>query len=293
MSLEGCTVAGLLHGDGYLHPSVSTSLWAANCELDDVELSGGGTSQLTDCDFLVADISGYFEYEYTGVQDVRVTSCTGDTVHVGTVATFHSDGSTFDAVRLHGGLHALPEIWAQDSSLGDLLLTEHCGSVSLVCCDLASLRFDAAEYGSDWFRVTGCAVRGPMQLDVPGLGGRIIHNTILGDFEYADASWGWPHQFQSNIVTGAASIAAEDPLVASHNDFVGDVFIVADGDSVVANMSEPPLFCGEPDDLTLQDCSLCVGSAHDGGDIGAFSVGCECAVAIERSSWGGIKGLYR
>jgi hypothetical protein len=93
---------------------------------------------------------------------------------------------------------------------------------------------------------------------------------------------------------GQTSILAGLPLAVTHNDFAGGAYIDVPGDSVFANISEDPLFCDPASlDYTLEDCSPCVGAAHDGGDIGAFGVGCECIIAVEGVSWGRIKNLYR
>jgi hypothetical protein len=129
-------------------------------------------------------------------------------------------------------------------------------------------------------------------------GFRLLHNTILGDLvnplEVWDGSPGDGRWVRSNIVMGLTELYDGGQLVISHNDFVGPVSITAPGDSVYANISDDPLFCDEEaDDYTLQDCSPCLGAAHDGGDIGAFGVGCDCDVAVEDSSWGRIKDHFR
>ena len=96
----------------------------------------------------------------------------------------------------------------------------------------------------------------------------------------------------SNIIMGSIDITVADWLELRNNDLLGDVN--APGATFTDNISEDPLFCEEQTgDYTLQDCSPCLGAAHDGGDIGAFGEGCECDVAVEDASWGRIKDLYR
>jgi hypothetical protein len=82
--------------------------------------------------------------------------------------------------------------------------------------------------------------------------------------------------------------------VVTHNDFAGGFTVVDPGDSVHSNISLPPLLCDAASgDYTLQECSPCVGAAHDGGDIGAFGVGCQCVTAVREVTWGKIKSLFR
>ena len=117
----------------------------------------------------------------------------------------------------------------------------------------------------------------------------LSHNTILGDLTLCCAA-----TVRSNVVSGRAELFGGDGYVISHNDFVGGLVVTSPGDSVYANISEPPLFCNPAGgDYTLQDCSPCVGAAHDGGDIGAFGVDCECMVVVEHKSWGAVKAMYR
>jgi hypothetical protein len=59
------------------------------------------------------------------------------------------------------------------------------------------------------------------------------------------------------------------------------------------NISADPLFCGASQgDFTIDASSPCAGTAPDGGDIGAFGVGCG-AVVVEPLSWGRIKAMFR
>jgi hypothetical protein len=84
-------------------------------------------------------------------------------------------------------------------------------------------------------------------------------------------------------------------MTFSHNDVMGTLNI-APGDSVYANISADPYFCGQlSGNYTLAEDSPCVGTAHDGGDIGAFGIGCgpSTAVVEEEMSWGTIKSLFR
>jgi hypothetical protein len=127
------------------------------------------------------------------------------------------------------------------------------------------------------------------------------HSTILGDFicDY-DTPAGWqgyqPQGVVSNIIGGSSYVNLEfiDFPVVTHNDFVGGYTVLGPPDNVHSNMSEPPLFC-DPDagNYGLQECSPCVGAAHDGGDMGLFGVQCACVTVVVHKSWGSIKAMYR
>jgi hypothetical protein len=151
-------------------------------------------------------------------------------------------------------------------------------------------------------RLFDCLVRGDVTMDVALdeyvlHGVRLFHNTVLGDLSiehriYDDAI-PWPYHVRSNIISGVTAFTGWDEclLAVTHNDFVGGVTYTAACDSVFANTSEDPLFC--PGDLTLQECSPCVSTAHDGGDRGAFGVGCPCETPVEETSWSGVKAMFR
>jgi len=154
--------------------------------------------------------------------------------------------------------------------------------------------------------LTDCVIHGSISLpgetedDVSCI--RLLHNTILGSLwlavpppEYYLTCYPWG--IRSNIVVGQTEIWLDPsfwPVPITHNDFVSGFSISAPGDSVLANLSVDPLFCDLPaGDLALQDCSPCIGAAHDGGDIGRFGVGCECASLVESVTWGRLKALFR
>jgi predicted outer membrane repeat protein len=62
------------------------------------------------------------------------------------------------------------------------------------------------------------------------------------------------------------------------------------------NLSSNPLFCDIPSgDVTYETCSPCLaGNNTCGHDIGATpSTGCSCGGAIEATTWGAIKALYK
>jgi len=166
---------------------------------------------------------------------------------------------------------------------------------------------DLNQYSCGSIEAEGCLFGGDVEVYVdlyylePGYASaEVLHNTFLGDLmlRYAGGGEGFvcPLTVRGNIVAGATHIMGnaiyDDCTVISHNDFVGFAGLPPQCDSIYANISFDPLFCGSGDH-TLQECSPCVGTAHDGGDIGAFGVGCECATVVEETSWGRVKHLYR
>jgi len=157
--------------------------------------------------------------------------------------------------------------------------------------------------GYPGFRLTmeGCLVGNFDMLSDAG-DCRLIHNTFTEWF-YCQLDDDVPGSaIRSNIFTGYTSIIAEggpgsDPrLPVTHNLFEHhETYVTALYDSLAVNFwYEDPRFCGWST-YTLEDCSPCIGAAHDGGTIGAFGIGCDCTLvnAVEEKSWGAIKALYR
>ena len=292
--LERCQVSGSLHGHGTWSDWGALSLQATDCSLEGIDLFGGGWSYLTRCTFGNAEVVGWFDYINTGPQRFILTSCEGDTVHIGAVAELDASDSGLGGVRLHGGYHAWPSIRGRDSDLGHVRLTDDCDIVDVHDCGLLSFSYVTEAYGGGaLFEIIGSTVHGSVSVQCVELGPRIEHNTIMGGFEYTGDWWASPNKFRSNIVVGHTTIETAGPLVISHNDFVGGFHIVAPGATVTANIESDPLFCDSPDDVSLQLCSPCVGAAHDETDIGAWGVGCECSTPVLETSWGAIKSGYR
>lgn len=128
---------------------------------------------------------------------------------------------------------------------------------------------------------------------------RFIHNTFPGWFYCQPNDPGPSSAIRSNIFVSYTTIHAESGgspvLPVTHNLFMDeDTYVTALPDSLLANIwFEDARFC--PGEYTVEDCSICIGHAHDGGIIGAFGVGCDCTLvnAVEERSWGAIKALYR
>jgi hypothetical protein len=128
----------------------------------------------------------------------------------------------------------------------------------------------------------------------------VSHTTVLGDmtcdYEHSESWTTFVSGIRGNIVMGSTflNLAFIETPVVSHNDFVGGAEIWGDQSSVYSNISSAPLFCGfSSGDYTLQECSPCAGTAHDGGNMGAYDIGCPCFSVVEEKSWGAIKAMYR
>ncbi len=129
---------------------------------------------------------------------------------------------------------------------------------------------------------------------------RVEQSTILGNLTCDYDTWeSWSpelNDIRSNIVGGSTYVHLSfvDVPIVTHNDCVGGLQVVGVQDSVHSNISLPALFCDPTSaDYTLQECSPCVGAAHDGGDIGVYGVGCQCLSTVQSRSWGAIKAMYR
>ena len=171
------------------------------------------------------------------------------------------------------------------------------GDVQLTDCTVDSLFWLSSFYPQEPLVLEHCLVKGNIYMVYQEAGAfQISHNTILGSFTYSGTgTHSSYHDFRSNVVLGDCSVdAGPGSAVVSHNDVLGDIAVSASGGSVSDNFSEDPLFCDEfSADYSLEDCSPCVGAAHDGGDVGAYPVGCACMVPVQQQSWGRIKALFR
>jgi len=301
---DSCVTRGLV--SAYHSLAVPSSrVDAFDCELESVRIRGGGRSRLVRCVAGEADFSGFFDAMTFGAYvDLETVDSTVGLLSLA-FGGCESSGDTYGAIDLHGGMHSWPTFEGEQSWLGDFTATRECDFIVLSDCEFTSLTYDGEDaVGQSHFIVTGCTIEENVLFDCSeswddALPVELKHCTVLGDLTYTGESCSWyGRKIKGNIVMGETFIGAGECMRVSHNDFVGGVTIVAPGDSVFANISAPPLFCNEAGgDYTLQECSPCVGAAHDGGDIGAYGVGCDCATSVEGfpedASWGRIKSFYR
>jgi len=96
------------------------------------------------------------------------------------------------------------------------------------------------------------------------------------------------------FLESSAALSCCDIIGNAGGDWVG---CIEDQYGIDGNISADPLFCDpENGDYTLDACSPCLPGNHphgvDCGLIGALGQGCG-ATAVEETSWGRIKALYR
>jgi hypothetical protein len=305
--LEDCSVQGRIWGGGY-YACVTLN----NSIVSRLGTTGGGvTSYLEHSRIDTARFSGIaFEVGHS----VESFESTYGSLDHGNLTEIHSENDSIGSLRVQGGLDVFGYVAATGSTI-DRLLATTAPFLELSDCLLGELTYLGDEFSDDRpsFAMDGCIILRDLEFDFdPGIvtaardtrsesigpvyGVDITHNTILGGFSFGLYDEFAEGQFlaRGNIVVGSTDITSQSNLVVSHNDFVGGSVIDVAGDSVYANIGADPLFCGDIlGDYTLQDCSPCLGAAHDGGDIGAYGVGCECQDAASRTSWGRVKSMLK
>jgi len=190
-----------------------------------------------------------------------------------------------------------------------------CAQVWLTGSAIADLQY--LSWWETWpsLSLSDCLVTGDLTVSIPSwsshpsavsfgrrdtdpIGIEIEHCTVIGEFglEVGVPLNLFPRRHvRGNIVQGSTVIdLAYHYAVISHNDFAGGASVAAPGDSVYANIEADPLFCGaSSEDFRLQECSPCVGSAHDGSNMGRYQETCECLTTLQAMSWGAVKARFR
>lgn len=266
------------------------------CDADEVIVGGVGDRVIVQ-DSRVGTLyagGGYSGIYYYGIAESH--SSTIGTLKV-TGGTASSDGDTASVVWVEAHIDCYSTLEASGGSFGNVTL-EGGGEVTLEDCITESVVV-RSEIGG-WLNMTGCLVRGDvlagpydpwMSYDL-FCGPNLTHCTVLGGCHWSFDDYPPVITTLSSIIAGPVSVPDGSSAEFRSCDLVGSVD--APGATFVDNISAAPLFCNAPgDDYTLQDCSPCVGVAHDAGDIGAFGVGCECYVGVNQTTWGRVKGLYR
>ena len=297
-----------------------------------VTLSGSGATTLEDCVIGDATFSGYYYFDpwgggtycyhhsvsSTGTQfsSVSIGCCGFDSsqdyighLELGTWSSCEAIGTVFgsvgagdgallslDGCTVEGDIDLQPACWVHSSSPQAILT--HC----TVYGDLRMEQTFAGGSPHGMLDVSHSTVMGDLISSWSNLWSAstdLQHNTIMGNLVSTWNHIDWVTLLvRGNIITGQTRfefIGDSGWALATHNDFVGGLTLVScSPDSIYANLNEDPLMCN-PDvgDLTLQECSPCVGAAHDGGDMGAHGVGCACLSAVLPTSWGRLKALYR
>ncbi len=90
--------------------------------------------------------------------------------------------------------------------------------------------------------------------------------------------------------SSSAELICSDVYGNAGGDWIG---CIAGQEGTMGNFSDDPLFCDAPNgDLTLSADSPCL-DAPGCGQVGAFGEGCGGSTAVEQTSWGEIKRIFR
>jgi hypothetical protein len=305
--LEDCEITGRVGGGYYYGEAI-----VDNCTMTSLGVGGGmRCTEVSDSRIGRLSIGGV---QFQAGNALRSKGSCYTLLDLGPMVGASCSGDSIGTVSVPGGLDCYSTLSAEDCVI-DSVFGSRSPEIMLDRCVVGelratyegwcypvhvplSLRYCLVEGSviveSEWASAVLASADPGGQRQIWGL--RLLHNTILGDLVYpvdVPVQWSDEHWVRGNIVVGQTELYGGDFLVISHNDFLGGFEYQVHSDSIYANISQPPLFC-DPlgQDYTLEDCSPCVGASHDGGNMGAFDVGCDCT-AVLRKSWGAIKGMFR
>ena len=307
-----CEVPGELRGGNFNQSYASTTI--TECTVGQVRIWGGyyGASIVTASEIGSASFTGRYIYDWGASWCEGHTLETCDSVFGDlTLACDSGITSNSDVIGVLSG-NDRTDCYATGSTFGSIELGF--GDLELLDCIVTGSAevngFASSSSYANWdVDIEGTVIQGDLTLDYSAYGDQVIftirvaHNTVLGDlttlFDFSGSpSYVSCYDVLSNIVGGHTSLDGAFAWAANtsvlNNDWVGGFTFGGVVGTVQFNISLPPLFCDTGSgDYHLQECSPCVGAAHDGGDIGVFGVGCECSTAVEQLSWASIKALYR
>ena len=294
-SVEGNAVGGTYHG----------AIYAKNCSMRDLDVTGGNRPSTTvDSRFSSVRISGIFLEAENELSSLR---CQFNSLSFGNLAGAVSFQDSIGTVLLDGNADMYNHLNATNSTIGELrafgwapLLLEGCrvGLLSYAIYDIPGFSMKHCIVSDS------CVVRNPY-LPAPTspkpetsveAGYVIEHNTFLGPLvisQPASAFQTFPNSVQSNIFAGPTSITSPfQNLLLYTNCFATTYhFNLADPSLQSENLFADPQFCAPPLDLRLKSTSPCLGTAYDGGNIGALGKGCG-PVDVRPATWGKLKALF-
>jgi hypothetical protein len=289
---DRCEVVGSVR----IHPDVYGDVEAYYSTIEHMIVSGhlGNGSVLEDCTLGYVDVwGGYDGYGYSYALVTSSRNVIGVLGVTGGLCDSHDDD--IDLVDVFAVMDCYSDLDVESAEISELRL-DGGGEVRIASSAIDSvnvLTFMASDL-MGYLQMDGCLVRG--NVDVTGWGSygfdlQLTHNTVLGRFG-VDLQSGVGALLLSNILVGSINVPYIGTFEFWNNDFVTET--VFPPGTYIDNIYEPPLFCDEPgENYTLEECSPCVGAAHDGGVIGAYGVGCECAIPVEPLSWGRLKSRFR
>jgi hypothetical protein len=289
--LDHCEVAGSVR----IHPDSYGDVEAYYSTIEHMIVSGhlGNGSVVEDCTIGRIEVWGGYDgsgYPYGYVASSRNTI--DELCVMGGVCDSYDDD--IGLVDVFTALDCYSDLDVESGEIGGVRL-DGGGDVRIANSTMDSvsvltyMTYDVFGY----LQLSGSLVRGDVSVTAwenSGFGLELTHNTVLGGLGY-ELEWG-EARVKSNILVGSLNIPLAETFEFYNNDFVTETTFPPG--VYVDNIYCDPRFCDEPgEDYTLEECSPCVGAAHDGGDIGAFGVGCECVIAVEPLSWGRIKNVFR
>ncbi len=248
--------------------------------------------------FSAAEFSGWYQDFMTmGEQSVMSSGSWYEWLGLPMLCSFASVEDSLRNVWIEGSFETSCTAEFAACGIGDAVIRND-NTVSLYDCVVNELGHHWGSYPGFRLTMEGCLVGSFSLLSDTG-DARLIHNTFDGWFYYDADEPSAGSAIRSNIFMDYTTIndggSGEPTLPVTHNLFEHDeTSVAALYDSLFTNLwYEDPRFC--PSERTVEDCSPCIGHAHDGGIIGAFGIGCDCTQvnAVEERSWGAIKALYR
>ncbi len=252
--------------------------------------------------FEAAEFTGWYEDFMTmGELSVESSGSWYNMLELPMLCTFSAVGDSMERFETEGTFETSCTVEFVDCGVGDAVMSND-NTVAFYDCVINEMGHGWSSYPGFRLTLEGCLVGYFTLLSQAG-NVRFVHNTFH-EYFYCQLDDDLPGSaIRSNIFTSYAQIVAEggpgsDPrLPVTHNLFMDDeTYVTALYDSLFTNLwYEDPRFCGYSPHHGIEDCSPCIGAAHDGGIIGAFGIGCDCTLvnAVEETSWGKIKSLYR
>ncbi len=249
-----------------------------------------------------ARFSGWYEDAMTmAVPFVTTTDSYYGSLELPMLCYLSSFQDSIDQLEISGASETSCTASFQECGIGNTFIRND-NTVAFYGCTVNEMAHTWSTYPGFRLTLEGCLI-GYFSLISQAGDVRFVHNTFDGWF-YCQLDDDVPGSaMRSNVFTDYTQIIAEggaggDPrLPVTHNLFMDDeTYVTALYDSLFTNLwYEDPRFCSYSPDRGIEDCSPCIGAAHDGGIIGAFGIGCDCTLvnAVEEMSWGAIKALYR
>ena len=277
--IDGCTAD--LTGCQFINNSATSG--GALC------LYQGSSATATGCGFEgnQAQYGGAVDFSYTGTASGSFTTC----AFVGNGATKHGG-----AIYAEAGSPVLSVCTfienSADWSGGAVYLN---GGASMTHC--LSIRNRASLVGSSLC----CAAAQPIQITgctfvADSLGGAVIQcgpnvspvldKTIIGFAKSASA-------LACDIgAPGTPTLTCCDIYGNDFGDWTG---CIAGQAGTNGNFSADPKFCDiKTANLTVETCSPCLAANNScNQDVGALGSGCLCGQAVEPTTWGAIKAIYK